>query len=267
MTGLDAFLTATAWQMTPPAAYGAFHLCFFFGGIFVSVLLAWRLRGLGERGNRILLFSVGLLLCIFELYKQLFYYYVLYDQHYAWHIFPFHLCSVPMYFCLLAPFLPEGKLRSATYDFMLAFNLMGGFLAFLEPSGLITAHWTLTLHAFAWHMTLVFIGLYLGFSRRAGRRVADFKPAALTFVVLCGIAFCINLIFRDVSGGAINMFFVGPTVSPIIVFNGIAEKFGWYVCTPLYMLSCCVGAFAFYYPFCLMNAHKPATIKRRHVTA
>ncbi len=247
------FFEWTAWKMVRPEAYGTFHLTFFFVGLTVSVLAAWLLRKSSEKVNRIVLMSVGFFLVITEIYRQLFYYFVVGDCTWQWWIFPFQLCDVPMYMCIIAPLLPKGKVQSTMYDFMLAFNLMGGFISFFEPSGLSHEYWTLTLHAFTWHMMLVFVGLYLGFSRRAGRRLADYKRTVVLFVGLCAVAFIINCALWNVSEGTINMFYVGPRISPIIVFEDIATKFGWYVNTPIYMFALCLGAFIFFVPFCMWN--------------
>jgi len=247
------FFEWTAWEMERPKAYGAFHLTFFFVGLAVAVLLAWLLRKCGEKGNRAVLLTAGGFLIATEIYKQLFYFYVVGDGSYQWWIFPFQLCSVPMYLCIIAPLLPKGKVQSAMYDFMLAFNLMGGFIAFLEPSGLTHTYWTLTLHAFVWHMMLVFIGLYLGFSQRAGRKLKDFRGTVVIYALLCVVAFAINCIFWEASEGTINMFYVGPRYSPLIVFKTISQTLGWYVNTPLYMACSCLGAFVFFLPFCKWN--------------
>ena len=93
---LDRFIEFTAWEMTKPKAYGPFHLIFTFLGVALCLLLAWKFRRLGERGNKILLISVSLFLMVTEAYKQLFYYYHMEDEKYNFGIFPFHLCSVPM---------------------------------------------------------------------------------------------------------------------------------------------------------------------------
>lgn len=253
---LLSLLSSTAWEMIPPKPYGAFHLLFFFGGMIIVTAVAWLLRNTNERQNKIVLWTAGGLLLIFEVYKQLFYTYVIGGGEYQWWIFPFQLCSVPMYLCIIAPFLKEGKVKDSMYDFMLAFNMMGGFISFLEPSGLIHEYWTLTLHAFVWHLILVFVGLYLGFSKRAGKRVGDYRNAVRMFFVLCVIAFAINLIFWQPSAGTIKMFYIGPAISPIIVFKTIATKYGWYVNTPIYMFALCLGAFIFYFPFAKVNSIK-----------
>lgn len=69
---LDRFIEFTAWEMTKPKAYGPFHLIFTFAGVSLLLLLAWKLRNISERGNRILLISVSSFLIITEVYKQLF---------------------------------------------------------------------------------------------------------------------------------------------------------------------------------------------------
>lgn len=249
---LDGIISSTAWTMTPPKAYGAFHLLFTLFGVAACVWLAWKLRKIGDRGNRAVLIGTGVFLLVCEIYKQLFYYFYIGNNSYQWWIFPFQMCSVPMYLCILAPLLRKGKVQKSMYSFMMIYNLLGGAMAFIEPSGIIHSYWTLTLHAFIWHMTLVFIGLYLVFSNRGGKTMQDYRLASLNFLVLCGIAFCINLLFWEASGGSINMFFVGPKESSLIVFKQIAQNFGWYVSTLLYIPVVCLGAFLIFLPIHLL---------------
>ncbi len=255
---LEKFFELTAWPMEKPASYGAFHLGFFFIGLAISILLAYLLRNTTEKQNKIVLVTAGSFLILTEIYKQLFYYYVVGNGSYQWWIFPFQLCSIPMYFCVIAPFIKNQKIQKAMYNFLIAVNLMGGFIAFLEPSGLVHEYWTLTLHAFVWHMVLVFIGLYLGFTKRAATKIKEYSHAIIILLILAVCAFMINLILRDVSAGSVNMFYVGPSNSPIIVFKDISAKYGWYVNTPLYLGCIALAAFAFYAPFCYVNQKRIA---------
>ena len=166
-----------------------------------------------------------------------------------------------MYLCMIAPLLKPGKVQQGMYGFMTSFNLLGGLMALIEPSGIVHSYWTLTLHAFIWHISLIFIGLYLLASGRGGTSIQDYKAAAKTFVVLCGVAFAINLLLRDVSGGTVNMFFVGPSNSSLLVFKQISEMFGWYVSTALYIPAVCLGAFLVFLPahlYAKKKAAKPA---------
>ena len=68
---LNSWISATAWEMETPKAYGPFHLVFSLIGLVLCVLGAWRLRKLSDRGNRILLVGCGVFLVVCEVYKQL----------------------------------------------------------------------------------------------------------------------------------------------------------------------------------------------------
>lgn len=246
---LNGFFQWTAWEMEKPKPYGAFHITLSLVGFLIAVLLSYHLRHIGERGNRILILTVGSILVISEVYKQLFYYYVIGNGSYQWWIFPFQLCSVPMYLCFLAPFVKRDRIRNALYSFMMLYNLLGGFIAFLEPSGIVHSYWTLTIHAFFWHMTLVFLGLYLFFSGHGRSTARDYRDATVVFLISCVLAFTINVLLYDVSGGSVNMFFLGPPINSIIVFSDIAKAAGWYVSTLLYIPTVCLGAFLLSLPF------------------
>lgn len=240
---LDRWISATAWQIPTPKAYGAFHLSFTLIGFLVCGLLAYRLRNISNKASRRLLIGIGTFLMVTEVYKQLLYCMTIHESGYPWWIFPFQLCSIPMYLCILAPLLKPGKLQSALYTFMMLYNLLGGGISFAEPSGLLSCYVTLTAHSMIWHMLLVFVGLYLMFSGLGGRTAKDYWRSTYVFLILCVIAFTINVVFRDVSGGRINMFFIGPTNTSIAVFKQIAKNYGWYVSTAIYIPAICLGAY------------------------
>lgn len=230
--------------MEIPPAYGWFHITFMIFAFGLSGFLAWKLRGVGDRGNKRIFLSIGIFLLVSEVYKQLMYFLVVDPGgDYHWGEFPFQLCSIPMYFCVIIPLLKQGKLQKAMYNFLMMYNFLGGFVAFFEPSGLLHGYVTLTMHALIWHSLLVFIGLYIYFSGRGGTEKSDYLSATLTFGILTLMAFIINCSFWELSNHSIKMFFVGPGNSPIIVFKWISEQFGWVVCTLFYIMSLCAGVY------------------------
>lgn len=253
---LDVFFESIAWPMEPIPAYGPFHILYTLIGFTVCGLAAWNLRSVSDKAAGRILFAVGLLLAVSEGFKQLFYFFVMEDNAYSWGDFPFQLCSVPMYLCLMVPFLKPGKLRRGMYSFMVLYNLLGGAISFAEPSGLLLDHWFLTIHALVWHMLLVFIGLFLCFSKRGGNRQSDYWGATATFLVLCAIAFGLNCFVQYGLGAHMNMFFVGPGNSPIIVFKQFSEWFGWYINTPIYIFAVCLGAYLVFLLICWLQNHK-----------
>ena len=68
---IERFIDFTAWEMTKPKAYGPFHLIFTFVGLAVLMFMAWKLRNISERGNKILLISVSVFLMVTELYNKM----------------------------------------------------------------------------------------------------------------------------------------------------------------------------------------------------
>lgn len=243
MAVLDSFFESISWPMEPPPAYGTFHILFTLIGFAVCGFSAWKLRNVSDKIAGCILFCCGLVLSLSEVFKQFFCYYVIADNAYHWGEFPFQLCSIPMYMCLFAPCLKRGKLQRAMFSFMVLYNLLGGAIAFTEPSGLLHGHLFLTIHSCVWHMLLVFVGLFLCFSKRGGTSKSDYRAATVTFIALCGIAFILNCIVQFGLGEHMNMFFVGPGNSPIIVFKQFSQWFGWYINTPIYILVVCFGAY------------------------
>lgn len=270
MDNLQQFFRSTAWSMEKPSAYGPFHLLVMLVGFSLCVLLAWRLRNVSERGNRIVLLSVGLFLLVSEVYKQLFYVFVVQPDlgrgvSYPWWIFPFQLCSIPLYFCLIAPMLKKGTVQKSLYNFLMSFNMLGGFIAFFEPSGLFHEYVTLTAHALIWHMMLVFVGVYLLLSGRGGIEKKDFLQSCGVWLALCGVALILNFSLWEVSGQDIHMFFLGPGHSSIIVFKQISMTCGWVVCTLIYIPVVAIGSWLLWLGFrairlALNRRQQPETI-------
>lgn len=231
-----------------PMAYGTLHLTFFIIGLAVVIGLCLLLRRKNQRTLDWILFGTGAFLILTEIYKQLFYAYVIADGGYTWWIFPFQLCSIPMYLTVLLPFVKNEKSKQGIYDFLMSFSFLSGLIAFVEPSGILLEYAPLTFHSLTWHMTLVFIGLLIAMSGLGGKSRADFKGAVRVYLWLCFIAFTINvavLTFIAPDSG-INMFFVGPNNSSLVICKQICEKFGWAANAPVFIIASCFGALLFF---------------------
>lgn len=240
---LRTVLETTHWKIQTPKAYGTLHLCVMLIGFFLCFLVAYLLRHKNEKTIKGIILTIGIILAVCEVYKQLMYKLVICpDDLYHWGAFPFHLCSVPMYLCLIIPFLKKGAVLQTMYDFIMSYSLLSGFVAFLEPSGLLHSQVTMTVHSLMWHLMLVFLGALMAFSGLGGVAKLNFKRATIMWLILCAVAFAINCIHWNVSEGALNMFFVGPRNSSLIICKQISEAFGWYVSTILYIPAVSVGA-------------------------
>ena len=269
MNRIISWLRMTDWSMDTPAPYSFFHIAVSAVGIAAAIWLALRLTRpaagsapdnrlnllrpaanrtsdasqypahsaadepqddsqSSQRISRILLVC-GLLLAAGELYKQLFLYYVIFGA-YNWWYFPFQLCSVPMYLCLLLPFLRRHE----------DFSLLGGIMALAEPSGLLHPYWTLTMHGLTWHILLVFIGLLLAFSQIPDRTAQGYLRTLPLLAAFCVIATVINV----ATGGAADMFYISPYY-PVtqVVFYELSLRLGTGAGIGIYLFSLCAGGF------------------------
>ncbi|MBE5982655.1 MAG: hypothetical protein E7248_05045 [Paenibacillaceae bacterium] len=242
-------LIKTAWPMTPPAPYSFFHLFFVSAGlIFVVFLSYYTTRKIKNNQIPGLLFLCGIVLAVSECYKQLFLYYVVNDQTYNWWYFPFQLCSLPMYFCLVLPFVPSAGKKTVLYTFMQDFNLLGGIMALAEPSGLFHPYWVLTIHGLIWHLLLIYIGLVIAFSRCSDTTTRGFIRTLPLFFVCCIVASIINRTAKPL--GQADMFYISPYYpSAQIVFHDIAIKYGISIGNALYLAVTCLGGFIFHFIF------------------
>ena len=250
---LQSILRMTAWPMTPPVPYSAFHilLTVFGAGFAVSFarFFGKKIRSMTspEPYFRHILFSCGVLLALMELYKQAFLYVIEFHGHFDWWYFPFQLCSLPMYLCLLLPFVPH-KYQRIFCTFMYNYNLLGAVMVFVDPSGLMHPYWTLTLHGFIWHILLIFIGLLIAFSRMVLPTAKGFWQSTAVFAVGCVIATIINVTSHPY--GNADMFYITPYYATTqIVYSQIAAKFGIFAGNTVYVLSIILGAWLLHLVF------------------
>ena len=227
-----------------PKSYDTFHLLFIFYGLVVVALLAYFLRNTNEKQNKIVLLTCSLILILSEIYKQLYYVFILGEPGYDWNVIPFQLCSVPMYLCFIVVFLKPGKVKNAMYNFLAIFNMFGGAISFTEPSGLLHPNLFLTAHSCVWHMLLVFIGVYLMVTKRAATKLKDYLGSMAVFGCVASFAQIFNIIFMNKD---VNLFYISPfKPNPIAVFRDF-----WYIIGPwatmiLYIACILAGAFIFF---------------------
>jgi len=226
-------LKKTAWLMPEHSPYGLFHLGVMGIGITLAIISAYLGRNLSARRRDVLLFALGLLLALSECYKQLFLTFVMYRGSYSWWHLPFQLCSILMYLCLLILWL-HGSLHQTVLEFLGSYTLIGALGAFIQPDGMFYRYWTLTLHSFIWHILLVFIGFFVGFSALPRQKIQPFLRAVLLYLLLAAMALILNLTLAERAGGNINMFYLGPKPSGQFFFSFVYQHLGWKVNAVVY---------------------------------
>jgi uncharacterized membrane protein YwaF len=190
-------LSYTAWQMEAPVLFSAFHvtaalLAVTFAAV-AAVFFARRIAASADRKRALgrVLFTSGIILAVLEIYKQLFLFHIVNGGAYDWWFFPFQLCSVPMYLCILFPFV-KGRLRSTFLTFMSGYTFVSAAAALIYPEDILRPYLSLTVHGFLWHGILLFISLLIMLTGSADASPRGLLRAACLFALLCIIAVCIN---------------------------------------------------------------------------
>ena len=191
--------------------------------------------------------GVGIVLAVLEIYKQFFLTYVR-NGNYSWSDFPFQLCSIGMYLCLVYSFLP-GKWKKCVQTFFMTFGMLGGIVAFIEPTSSFHAYVTLTVQSLLWHTILLMLGLYFAMERRLqhnflGKKELwlDFYGAMVLYIEAAVIAIVLNSLFCRISSGTMNLFFLGPSSPNAYLLNDIYNQLGPVAETMIFMTATVVGA-------------------------
>ena len=157
-------------------------------------------------------FICGMIMFLSELWKQYCITFIINEHRYNWWYFPFQLCSIPMYLCLMLPFAPE-NVRKVYLTFLKTFGLMGGIFTIFDTSGLHYPYAPLTAHSYLWHVLLIIIGVAAGICQNnygcSKKSTAwEFSGSACCYLGCCALATAFNIAFHPY--GNINMFYISP---------------------------------------------------------
>lgn len=198
------------WFLTrhkAPAMYGPVHIGFLAGIALCICLLCILFRKKNRHQVIRILFACGLILAIMEVFKQIFLYHV--NGYFDWWRFPFQICSIPMYLCLVLPFLSE-RHQNTLFSYLDSFCFLGALCALLFPQDMLSVYSLMTIHSFAWHGILLFISsLVVTHHLQGGRK--EFLQACRLFVMLAIAAEIINVTGAHLSTHALpDMFYISP---------------------------------------------------------
>lgn len=223
--------------MKAPVMYGKFHITFVIAAYLLSTLLAFLLRFVSAEKERKALHVIGLILLLAEIFKQWYLTEIIHNGSYDWFHFPFQLCSIPMYLCVLLPFERSG--HKGMEAFLFSFTLFAASFALAYPQDMLNSDIFLLLHSFLYHGMMLFIAFWTARVQDLDWR--DFREAVWIFLICACIAEIINVIGYS-CGGSPDMFYISPftrTLQP--VFRTIAAIAGRPFEIIFYLL-CIIGA-------------------------
>ncbi|MCQ2526589.1 MAG: YwaF family protein [Lachnospiraceae bacterium] len=206
----------------PIKQYSIYHLLICLGIVVVAAVLVHFLKKLDKVA---VITAMGILLVANEVMKQVFMQQIY--ASYSWSDVPFQLCSVPMYLCLLYPFIK--KLRGVIENFLRSFGLLGAIVAFAIPCDVFSKYLMLSIQSTLWHAILFILGVYCIAITPADKKlgIKEYRNNAILYLILALMAMGINTVLMKPSAGTVNMFFLGPGKPYMVIVNDIYDKFGW----------------------------------------
>jgi hypothetical protein len=200
-----------------PVWFGWYHLictAVLIGAIVFVGKFAKRVKS--ETVNQIVLLSVGAVMAVMEIVKQLL---LSYNNgwHYDWGAFPFVPCSAGMFVLIAAGFLrKESRIRNALYWYLATFSMFGGLCIFIWPVSVLSGsggYIFILGQSMIHHGLLGIAGAYLSASGRvkfASNRedARNFLHAFFILLALCAAAVILMAAgIRDT-----NLMFVSPYI-------------------------------------------------------
>ncbi len=227
-------LRATQWNFADtPRIFGTYHLIMFAIAILTAAALIVfypKLR-LDARRMDSLLFAMGIVLLVLEVYKQWYHAVVLGNGHYNFGILPLQLCSYSLYLYLLIPFLKEGKIKAALLDFVALYQTMGACIVLGYPA--LYRDVALSLHTMIWHIVMVAVGaivLCYTMERRTYR--AQMLSSMAVFLPTVALAILLNILLKPLSLNSpqpLNLFYISPyETSGYIIIGDVQAALGWF---------------------------------------
>lgn len=255
MNLIEKLMKATVCPIDKPEAYGLYHILFMIISLAIIITFCYLMRKNSDKTFRIVLISMGSFLILTEIYKQFYYLYAIGRDGYDWDILPFQLCSVPMYISVIAGCMKQGKVRDCILEYLVTIGFLGGIMAYLEPSGILHDDLFKLLHSSIWHAMLIWIALYILFTKNANLRLKNYPKALVVLAGVVVIATILNLVFKDKASVGFNMCYISPfRNTPLAVFKDFDVFFknllgnypGRILSIFIYLIGVSLGGFIIY---------------------
>lgn len=197
-------------EMERPVPYQSwFHYASLILVFLIAAYATIRLRHASKERIRVFVMTVGIIMVMLEIYKQINYSYTN-AWAYRWYAFPFQFCSTPMYVALLAGWMKNERFRNVLYGFLSTYGLFAGLLVMFIPHDVFTDTIGINIQTMVHHGGAAIMGSALLFSDIPWKRVRFSRVMVLYFITVA-IAMGLNIWHnRYIQDGTFNMFFLNP---------------------------------------------------------
>ena len=240
-------------EIEAPAPYGLFHFAWCIAAVVLIAVLYLNRKKHSEKRLKWVLGIYAIPTLILEALKQLIWS-VEYSEEIAgfvwdfqWYAFPFQLCTMPLYICLIALFLKKGKFRDNLLSFMGYITILGSIATAVRPHDVFVSDLLVDIHTMYLHVGSLIVSVYLLMSREVELNLKGFLRGVATFIAFCIIANILNICVYNsgiLNGESFNMFYISPYfVSSLPVFDTIYSAVPYPVFLAIYVVALSLGGF------------------------
>lgn len=235
------------WRMEVPQLFGGFHIFFLLLTFSLVAILIHFFKDSNERTMKRIVLICWIILIVFELGKQLFFWYSDGTWQYEWSQFPFQFCETPMYVIPLLLFIKNERIKNAILHFLSTFAFFAGFALMIIPLSLYSSSVFLNIRTMIQHGIQVLLGLYLFAWNRKNASIKSFFEGSYIFLAVTIIAITLNFTVGKVIPN-FNMFYLSKDYDSIILFvKDIKPYVPWFVFLLSYVLGFYFCAIASYF--------------------
>ena len=187
--------------MEEPSAFGGLHLLCLLLVITASVLACVFFRDASDKTFRLIIGVSFAIMLAFEIWKQIAVSTDVVDGvitfSYRWFVFPFQLCSTPLYVLPFLAFLPDSELRDVFAAYTMTFAFVGGIAVFLFPKTVFTTYTALNAQTMVHHGLQITTAAYTASYYRKRLNLRFFLGGACVFTIFFVIANLLNTLGYD----------------------------------------------------------------------
>ena len=254
---MNALLDFLKTKMQTPISFGLFHIISVIICIIVITLLIIKFKNCKDKTFRLIALISWIIMLTFEIYKQI----VLsfdktesgYIFNYAWYVFPFQLCSTPLYVLPVIAFMKDSKIREYFVSYISTFALFGGLVVFIYPNDVFCEFTGINVQTMVHHGLQLVTGIFFAVHQRKKLNFKYFLKSIPVFIGLAVMALILNeTIFAFFTNNGIedkfNMFYISrhfPNHLPIL--STIYTQFPYAIFLIIYILGFILASIIVFY--------------------
>ncbi len=216
---MENLLTFLGREIEVPKAGGIYHIVCIALAALVTFILCEAARNASDKFYKGTMFTLWIVMLALEIIKQFMFSHTVVDGavvfEYDWGIFPFQLCSTPLYVLPLLAFLPDSWLRDMFASYTMTFALIGGIAVFAVPKSVFTENAFINVQTMVHHGIQIISGIYTAVWYRKKLGIKFYLEGLIVFIGVFDIAMWLNtdfyMILREAGKAAgFNMFMINP---------------------------------------------------------